>query len=375
MDIVYNNIDDCYSKIRRERRGEVQPKYWFCNNFDGRRVLVKRQHRERVNGQKAKSRTYNHFGELFAYILADKVGMKACPVQLVSLHDFRNDYGKNKYFFTACMSECMRQPDESITPGESVINNYRYHNSKNFDEIVRERNYSYKPEDVNMVLSPDDNVDVAIEAIKYETRRYEEKMGVFSDEDIEMHVDNNVQDMIDMIVFDNIFGNSDRHNENWSVIYSNIGTMYVYPMYDNEAILGFRRPEAMIKALANRGLSHDLNARVNFSRMGFSPIHSGVTYKSMLEHLMLMYPEQTVNSMNKIINNVSISDLEQLYDSAKGITYRSQDHNELTENDELPNEYKTYGLTLYKDRYKYAKHLIKQHELKLAHEDNIHDIS
>ncbi len=362
MKMVFKNIDKSYFKSRHEPKGEVQPKYWFMNSY-GKRVLIKRQHRERVNGQKAKSKTFNHYGEYFAYLLGEKAGLNMCPVELITLHDTKNKYGKTMHLYTACSSENVRFDDETIMPGETVIERFMFSHQKEADSIL---SYSYfipTDDDHNMTTAAEDNVDIVLQSIKAETQRYEKASGL-SQEQINHDVQNNIQDAIDMIVFDNIFGNSDRHSENWSVGYSNSGTMRIYPMYDNEAILGFRRPEATIKKIVDLGYASDLAPKISYSRMGVSPINSGVSYRTMLTHLATEYPEETLKSMKKITDRVTLKDVEAMYDSVPGIVFRSQDMNELSMADELPKEYRTYGVTLYKERSKFAKNLIKKLEDK-----------
>ncbi len=367
MTIKFLNLDKDLIKLRPEPMGEIQPKFWFSQISTRDKVLVKRQHRERVNGQREKSKMYNHFGEYFAYMLAQKTGIEACPVDLITLHDTKNKYSKTKHLYMACASHCVRKPNDYIYPGEHVIARYmaacpnefeyRYKGNFNPNEVsIKEAMYT---------KSHEDNVDIIIDAVASETRNFEMKSGKRTPEQIEEDVDKNVQDTINMIVFDCVLGNSDRHSENWAMRYNDeSGKLDLYPMYDNEAVLGLRKPVAEIKRVVSQDrISEYANIHL-FSRMGVHPNHSGISYRSMLNHLVTYYPKQAIKAMGHITASITEQDLTELYDSALKAAAYSDDHDIIGEEGNLPEEYKTFGLALYRERSEFAKELIREAKAK-----------
>ena len=96
MEIAFKNIDKDYVKGRKEFIGDIQPKFWYrsinSNNGNSGEILVKRQHHQIVEKNKPKSKLFNHIGEYFGHVIAEKAGLKSCPVELVTVHDTKNKY-------------------------------------------------------------------------------------------------------------------------------------------------------------------------------------------------------------------------------------------------------------------------------------------
>lgn len=358
MEFTFNNIDGKYAKGRSERMGCIQPKFWFSSN-EGT-ILVKRQQGQKVSGQQQKSRMFNHFGEYFGYCLAQKSGVEACPVDLITLHDTRNKYSKTKYLYTACGSKKLLQPSQMMILGESVVSSFELNHNEKFKEIISaEKPIVYSKRKLS--LDSHDNIDVVLASIVAETIRYESKSGKLSEEQIREDVQENLKSAINMIVFDCIFGNNDRHSENWAMcIDLESGRIRQYPLYDNERVLGLSLTEAEIKGAVSAG---DLDTKTEdseFSRMGISPIHTGVSYKEVLKYLCANYQQYAIPAIKRITDSVTVQDIGDMYDEAKGITKRSECSNELTPADELPEEYKAYGLALYAQRRAFARDLLEK---------------
>lgn len=353
---VFDNIDGKYVKSRPEYMGDIQPKYWFLGQFDD--ILVKRQHSQKVNGQPQKSKMFNHVGEYFGYLLAQKAGVKACPVSLITLHDYKNKYSKSKYLYTACGSTRLLKPSQSMILGEGIVTNFMHKYPQKFKGIVEEELCSPAFKSY-MQLNKEDNIDVIILSIITQTIEIEKQLGKRSKEQIESDVKENLRDAFDMVAYDCLFGNDDRHSQNWAMcVDAETGRLEMYPLYDNERVLGLSKPVAEMRKYVNEEYAPDITDRKSLSRMGISPIHSGLSYKMMLEHIVRKYPEYAIPSIQKIIDRVSEQDIENLYSSMKGITRRSQAAEELTENDELPLEYSVYGMELYSKRSQYARELL-----------------
>lgn len=362
MDIIFNNIDKKYIKSRPEYMGDIQPKFWFTSKSDT--ILVKRQHSQKVVGQHQKSKMFNHYGEYFGYLLAKKADVNACPVDLITVHDTKNKYSKTQHLYTACGSMNALKPSQNMILGEGVVEAFELNHPEKFKEILSTQS-GIPNIQKRMTIEPYDNVDIVLVSIVAKTIKYESKSGKCSNEQIKEDAKENLKSAIDMMVYDCMFGNNDRHSQNWAMCTDEeTGRATMYPLYDNERVLGLSIPEAdMKKAVA----SGDLDVKTEqseFSRMGISPIHTGVSYKAVLEHLANNYPEYAIPTIKRITDNVTVQDIEELYDATKGITQRSEFSDELTSADELPEEYKTYGIALYTQRRTFARDLLEKHRNK-----------
>lgn len=366
MKFIFTNIDSTAIKDRHELEGEVQPKYWYRKKSNrNQKMLVKRQHSTKVLGQSKKSKMYNHYGEYFGYLLGEKAGVRVCPVELITVHDTKNKYSTTKELYAACASYNLRKNGQELTQGENVVARFVEKYSKEIRESIQAESEQcpVRPVAVHDIYDRnlDNNIDAVIEAIAYETMRYERKAGKVSSEEVAEDVKTNIQDAVDMAIYDCLFGNHDRHSSNWAMIYdSNLGKVKLYSNYDNEAVLGLRKPEAEVRKAVEDGDYLNYADSHIFSRMGFGRVNSGVTAKSMLEYLVEKYPTYAIPSIERITESVSPDYVASLYDATEGITERSAFGNELTEEDELPYEYKVLGVTLYNERRDYARNLVKQ---------------
>lgn len=364
MEFTFKNIDSEYIKLRQELIGDIQPKYWYMHKKSRKQCLVKRQFAQKVTGKIAKSKMFNHFGEYFGYLLGKKAGVDVCPVELVTVHDTKNKYSKTRYLYPACASYNVKSQEEEIYPGDFIVSKFRMHNPEEVDRILGEKIFDGSNLKKGNILtnSYEDNLEVILASIAWETMQYEKSFGIRTDEEIKEDIANNLRKVFEMLVYDCLFGNSDRHSANWAMAYnSNTGRVTMYPNYDNEAVLGLRKTEYEIKqAIQSDEAMNDFSENELYSRMGIAPIHSGVTYKNMLEYIVKKYPAFAIPSINKITSAVSVEDIEELYDYAKGITKRSQDADELTEEDELPEEFKIFGVRLYSERRDYALMLVRE---------------
>lgn len=371
MEIVFENIDGRYSKSRPEYMGDIQPKYWFIGQDEN--ILVKRQHSQKVNGQQQKSKMFNHFGEYFGYLLADKSGVQACPVRLITVHDFKNKYSTTKHLYTACGSKRLLKPSQSMILGESIVSTFMHKHANKYNEIISKIECSPELRSY-MQVDKEDNIDVIILSIITQTINFERQAEMRSTEEIESDVKENLKNAFDMVVYDCLFGNDDRHSQNWAMCSDlETGRLQMYPLYDNERVLGLSKPEAEIKRYVQENISNITDTK-SLSRMGISPIHSGLPYEVMLEHLVKRYPEYAIPSIKRITDKITEQDIENLYNATIGITTRSQDADELTEKDELPMEYKIYGTELYSKRRSYARELLqraKENKNKQEQEDII----
>lgn len=366
MEFTFKNKDNDYLKLRREHIGDIQPKFWYFDREKHMKCLVKRQFAMKVVDGEPKSRMFNHYGEYFGYLLGEKAEIDVCPVELITIHDTRNEYSKTKRFYTACASYNLKNPEEELFSGETIINKFKMNNPEIFYKILQKNSLENLKKGSITTNLAEDNIEIILATIAWETKKFEEARDIRTKEEIKEDIARNLTKTIEMVAYDCLFGNSDRHSVNWSMKYNvQAGTVEMYSNYDNEAVLGLRKTEYEIKkAVESEEATKQFSQNELHSRMGISPINSGVTYKNMLEYLISKYPSLTIPAIIKITNNVPVEFVASLYDASFCITSRSEDASELQETDELPEEFKTFGVRLYSERRDYAIELVKKFQEK-----------
>ncbi len=110
-----------------------------------------------------------------------------------------------------------------------------------------------------------------------------------------------VESMIQLIVLDGVIGNSDRHQDNWSVIVSSSGARHLAPSYDHGSSLGGHIADEEIELyLESERLAHYV-ARGK-SRVGWR--EEGVTrhlrHPELIQRLAARYPGAINEAMAKV---------------------------------------------------------------------------
>lgn len=349
---IYIDIDSLYVKGKREFIGVTQPKFWYYSMKNPNdMILVKRQSFLSTKKNVPKSPTFNHFGEYMGYKIAEQIDIKACPVDLGTLYDTKNRYSKTMIFYTVCASHKLIEIGAVFSFGENIICEFLNTDTIESHTVLKKidslyHSNSYIPSDL------ENNVDVIIAALSWKTRKYEHNMGKRTEDEIEQDVRDNVRTIIYMILYDCIFGNYDRHSQNWAVQMSKeSGKLTVYPLYDNEAVFGLNRPVSEINEIILD--TKDMQKKIDSilcSRMGIKGANSKVSYDKMISYLIDEYPDYTIPALKSIISKIDNRFVESIYDSFKGISTRGEHAEELTEKDELPDIYRIFGLYVFNQR-------------------------
>ena len=177
--------------------------------------------------------------------------------------------------------------------------------------------YGREALDGNLRTSSYNNIDVIIPALSF----YLSDQLKCSEEEI-----NRIrEEFIQMVVFDCAFGNSDRNDENWGIIIrdpdkdSKSPKVSIYPMFDNEKILGFmERKELVEKLLTDEKLVKEFSETFLESRMGFKSTSEKVDYRSMIKYLMSVYPVSTKKALDKVLS-FKEKDLDEILDECEGL--------------------------------------------------------
>lgn len=233
----------------------------------------------------------SHLGEFLAYIIANKIGFKICDVEL-----YKSPLFKPGKYDVGILSFVEKTPEERLINPAYFIDNY-LRDTKSKDTFY------YGVYDIDTILN----------SIFYEYSKNNSNYSEFV---------SFKQDLINMIVFDMKFANTDRNTENW-LVRKNLktGMTDLYPMFDNEAILGFDINLDENEEITRKQIE-DINEKRELPIVTPAQIREGkysATYEELLKYMLSKYPEMTENAIQDV-NKISVKDLEQALEDIDGIT-------------------------------------------------------
>ena len=153
----------------------------------------------------------------------------------------------------------------------------------------------------------------------------------------------------DMCAFDILFGNRDRHDENFGLRFDQIANeLSFYHLFDDEQILGFQEPinsvEACLKSEKeyNRFKENELT-----SCIGIPGQTQKIKSIDLLKYLLEKYPKEILDSLQDI-SRYQFSDLEDLLDRVEN----------------LSKPHKEFAKKIFLDRQKEVNDVITEHQIK-----------
>lgn len=191
--------------------------------------------------------------------------------------------------------------DETST-GEEVIDLY---------SLFGERQYFKNNNEIPIILN----------GVKYAiTQYYLARNITLSADEINEKIDQNRKRIFEMILFDCLFGNNDRHDENWSMVSLGNGEgCMVYPLYDNERILAMCENIEYVKTIQNE---EDIKKYSDecFSRMvpkGYwgKSGKNGAPYLETIRYLLDEYKDEVMPILKRMLNEFTIDDLQEILDN------------------------------------------------------------
>ncbi len=335
----FKNIDS-FTAGRFERMGMLKGKRWYTgmqktpegeNEFS--LVLFKPKRKE--HGDK-KVFCANHYGEAVGYLLALGSRTPACKVELAHLSCYYENIHKERNNGTpepkdGCISYSHLERGELLHHGKLVIDDYiREHPSQEYEF---RKNY-------------ENNIDICIAAIEEETRKFYEKSPIKrSKEYIEEKVLENRKAAINMIIYDCLYGNNDRHDENWAMVKDLDGRdISLYSLYDNERVLGLYENIRTIEASLEKNTVESDSEKLLFSRMTVpGETKTSSSYKDVLMYLISTYSEAG-ELLEKHLKGNPPMKVRMYLDSCEN----------------LPKQYVDYGFRMHESRYNFAKELIRK---------------
>ena len=345
----FRNIDG-FTPGRFERMGMLKGKRWYTNTqeideFSGASFVLFKPKRKEFGDKKVFCA--NHYGEFVGYLLATGSRTPACKVELANLSKYYENIHKERNNGTpeakdGCITYSCLDRNQMLEHGKVVVDTY----IRETTEMSSDYGKYYE-----------NNIDVTIAAIENSIREFYQKSSIErSPEYVEAKVAENRKRAIDMIVYDCLYGNNDRHDENWALVKDAEGRdIQLYPLYDNERVLGlYENINSIEKSLSNDSVETD-SEKTLFSRMTV-PNEKGKSssYKDVLEHVLSQY-EETKEVLKQHLKGNSPMKVRMYLESCEG----------------LPRSYIDYGTKMYESRFNFAKELlIKVEEKDLSKKDD-----
>lgn len=261
-----------------------------------------------------------HISEFLGFLLGRKNGFKVCESELYKAPLLNNkfDYGVISYEETS-------ENDTLILP-RSIIKDFL--ENQNSDKEI------YNGVDIDTIMA-------SIFFYMNENRRPYQEFLDFK------------QDFINMMLYDLKYMNPDRRLNNWFIREDKkTGQVDLYPMFDNEMILGFDY-DLQGNRLSEESLDEEDSKRKSAVLLpkDFMLGKSESDYKEFMKYLLKKYPVQTQKAFNQVSNVTSqyleevLSDIE---DIRKGRIERSvQLFNKREEElNKIYEQYKKYEKTI-----------------------------
>lgn len=334
----FRNIDN-FVPGKFEQMGMLKGKRWYVNTSKKVIGLFKPQRHEFGN-----SRVFcaNHYGELMGYMLADSSKIPSCKVELAHLSRYFKNIHKERNNGTpqaknGCISYSDLKHGEELEHGKVVIDKLKDGNIEKYKAIIS--NDKYHSNDYNNDYN--DNLEVIIASIEDRTRDFYNLQESYTSDEVEEKVAENRQSIIRTMVYDCLYGNNDRHDENWAMRKSSTD-ISLYNLYDNERVLGLYENQYIIEEALRRGKVEEVSENILFSRMRVpNEPNKHSNYKDVLSYLMQHYKTETSVALKDALENTTPEMVRGYLESCEG----------------LPSCYVEFGSQMHRSRYEFAKNL------------------
>lgn len=232
-----------------------------------------------------------HIGEVLGSIIGKKMCFKVCEAEL-----YKSPLPIPNRYINGVISYVDKSKDDILLLPNYIIKDYL--KSQNINRDIN--NYGI-------------DIDTIMNSIYFYMNKNQRPYKEFLDFK---------QDFIDMMIYDIKLLNTDRGLSNWFIRKNQkTGEIDLYPMFDNERILGFDND---IEEGESELSENDLKKENNIRELGIvTPSDSRAlirftNYKNITNYLLKKYPIQTQKSLEKA-NKFTIQELNNILDSIEGI--------------------------------------------------------
>ena len=233
-----------------EKVGILKGKRWYIDTKTFQRGLFKPQRQEPGNKDVFCG---NHYGEVIGSALADNAGIPTCKAELAHLSKYYPNIHKERHHGTPIEKDggiiySQLNQNDILEAGKVTIERFQEKNEDRYREIIKDER---KKPDIN------NNIELVLSAVAFRVEDFYRTTGNYSEEFIQSKIEQTRKRIIEMVVYDCLYGNYDRHDENWSMHIKANQDIDLYPLYDNEKVLGLYESQDFIeKALKSENMEN-----------------------------------------------------------------------------------------------------------------------
>ena len=332
----FRNIDG-FIPYKFEKVGELKGKRWYIDSKKRKKGLFKPK---RPEFKDKKVFCANHYGEFVGSVLARLADIPTCKAELAHLSQYYENIHKEINHGTpeekdGCIIYSQLEREDTLEAGKIIIERFKARYRESYERIIKDDKCKG---DVN------DNVELVFASSISQVADFYRMKGIYSEEFIQAKIQQTRKRIIEMIVYDCLYGNYDRHDENWSMHIKGNENIDLYPLYDNERVLGLYENQSFIEdTLRNQEVEKKTDENF-FSRMHVpGETKKNSTYKEMLEYLMNTYPQETREILQKQLSRHTAESIRKLLEECEG----------------LPSVYVDFATQMYTYRNAFAKGVLQ----------------
>lgn len=249
----------------------------------------------------------NHYAEYIGYLILKQLGKEACEVELGEI-EVKNKYSNKIINVEGVLSHYQISQEENFRTLKEIVESYKNEYPKKYREMTQRGNTDSERNYVN--------VEIILKTLEELYIRNGQASGI-----PQMR-----KKFFDMCMYDLIFANRDRHDENFGLKVNQLtNEIDFYPLFDNEQILGMQEnKEDVIKYLKNETEYKRFKQENLTSFIGVPEEVQTTKPTRLLEYLLENYYEETKDSLEDI-GRYQISDLEEVLEVCSGL---SNEHKE-----------------------------------------------
>ena len=251
----------------------------------------------------------NHYAEYIAYLILKQLGKDVCKVDLGEI-DIKNKYSSKTISVEGVLSYYQLQPQENFKTLAELVESYKKEHPKKYKEMTERGKTNSQ---LNYV-----NIEIILKTLEeYYTQHGQ------GDKIPQMR-----KHFFDMCVFDLMFANRDRNDENFGVKVNQLtNEIDFYPLFDNEQILGMQEEKNDVtKYLSSEKEYEKFKEKSLTSYMGIPGQISNTTPATFLRYLLENYADETMDALEDI-GRYSFPHLEEVLEVCPGL---SEEHKQFS---------------------------------------------
>ena len=267
----------------------------ICHKDNNELILAHFKSKKGYNSKLKNSKQFaNHYAEYIAYLILKQLGKRTCKTDLGEIV-IRNKYSNKVINIEGVLSQYEVTVEENFKPLMVIAESYKKEHPKKYKEMTTRGKTNSEDNYVN------------IEIILKTLEEYYTKNGQ-SDKIPQMR-----KDFFDMCMFDLMFANRDRSDDNFGVkVNQRTNEINFYALFDNEQILGMQEEkDDIVRYLSNDKEYQKFKKQNLTSCIGIPGTPKKTEPTKMLTYLLEHYYEETIDSLNDI-GRYTFSHLEEV---------------------------------------------------------------